>query len=122
MAQDETARGAGRPTMPARDTAKLSDDISRVVSFLDNRRTDASDRNAELLQSVAARRDPAAHASPARADPNTELPKPEMRETQASVLNQNPELSVRYHSFCSELDQMLDAFRARVNSTKPVAH
>lgn len=122
MAQDETTRGARRPAMPSSDTAKLSDDISRVVSFLDDRRTDVSGRNAELAHGVAGRRDTGALPAPPRQAPTADPPPSEAQETPASVLNQNPEISVRYHSFCSELDQILDTFRARVNSTKPVAH
>jgi len=127
MAQDDRSSSASRSAPPARDTAKLSEDITRVVNFLDTRRSDTSQRTTGLARGLAHRRDEPDQL-PGRSGAQTSEPRaPAVEETPQPVSSspkviKNPELSVRYHSFCSELDHMLDSFRARVNSTKPVAH
>jgi len=122
MAHDVKSSRAYGAAPPTRDSTKLSEDISRVVSFLDTRRSSAGERTADLVQDLTQRRETLGRSLDEASPPIADGPMTRPQDQNKSEAIKNPELSVRYHSFCSELDQLLDTFRARVNNSKPVAH
>ena len=64
-----------------------------------------------------------AQLGPALATGLTDLAQvvPDRRE-RANVQARNPNIAIKYHTFCRDLDELLDSFRARVANTKPIQH
>ena len=118
---DKTSPARLKSPEAARDQSAVSDDISRIVSYLNTKRSDASERASDLVQELTHRREEASgqseagvlgSASSAQSEPYASLPE----------ISGNPLLAERYHAFCRELDVLLDSFRARVDSDKRVRH
>lgn len=104
-----------------RDQSAVSDDISRIVSYLNTKRSDASERTSDLVQELTHRREEAA----GRPEESIEHSMPGPTRSTTTTLPQtrgNPLLAERYHSFCRDLDLLLDSFRARVEGEKRVRH
>ena len=105
----------------ARDQTAVSDDISRIVSYLNTKRSDASERTSDLVQELTHRREEAAGWPEGVAEHSVST---SPRTTTATLPQSrtNPLLAERYHSFCRDLDLLLDSFRARVEGEKQVRH
>lgn len=110
------------------DNAAVSDEIARVVSYLNSNRSDAQSRSLDLVQEITHRRDaklsigePAAPQATVAPPARSEAPQSARGRPENAVLT-NPVLAERYHTFCYDLDQMLESFRARVDRGKPVKH
>lgn len=110
----------------SRDQSAISEDITRIVSYLNTKRSVANERTSDLVQEITHRRDEIAsrlEQSAARELPNQlsalaqSIPDKTVAETRA-----NPILAERFHAFCRDLDVLLDSFRARVEGEKPVRH
>ena len=110
----------------SRDQSAISEDITRIVSYLNTKRSVANERTSDLVQEITHRRDEIAsrlEQSAARELPSQlsalaqSIPDKSIAETRA-----NPILAERFHAFCRDLDVLLDSFRARVEGEKPVRH
>jgi hypothetical protein len=110
------------------DRADISDDITRIVSYLNTKRAGSQDRTVGLVHEISHRREEVVNelgssANHALADRFSSLAQslPERNDTTNETAG-NPALTERYHSFCRELDVLLDSFRARIDINKPVKH
>ncbi len=126
MAADKKSAPQSIGAKPQRDQAELSDDISRIVGFLDNKRSHANERTQDLVDEIV-RGDEAKRRSNGAGQQGLGSQVDETVQTvsdkpQPSVGPRNPHLAVSYHSFCREMDLLLDSFRARVSNTKRVQH
>ena len=104
----------------------ISDDITRIVGYLNAKRSTSNVRTSGLVQEIAQRREEAASRPAPRTEPpgqlNDRLPQVSEREAIPPAVHTNPVISERYHAFCHDLDSMLDTFKARVAGGKPVQH
>ncbi|MFY0611050.1 MAG: hypothetical protein JXQ99_05970 [Hyphomicrobiaceae bacterium] len=113
-------------TDSSRDQAAISDDIDRIVGYLNNKRSGTNERASELMQEITHRREELSKRS--AKDSEEDIPK-QLNELARSVSNgtmsdlrANPILAERYHTFCRDLDELLDSFRARVDEKKRLRH
>ena len=118
---DKTSPARLKSPEEVREQSAISDDISRIVSYLNTKRSDASERTSDLVQELTHRREEAA-GQPEESIEH-KIPTPS-RTTTASLpeMRGNPILAERYHAFCRDLDGLLDSFRARVEGEKRVRH
>ena len=100
----------------SRDQTAISDDITRIVGYLNTKRSIASERTSGLAQEIAHRRDEMSES-----DAGDELADSIPRRA-GSEVRSNPVLAERYHTFCRDLDTLLDSFRARVEGDKRIRH
>ncbi|MGI9480025.1 MAG: hypothetical protein ACR2PI_25210 [Hyphomicrobiaceae bacterium] len=113
-------------TDDSRDQTAISDDIDRIVGYLNSKRSDANERASDLLQEISHRREELSGRQGEIA--NGDIPKQfnELaRKTQdraPSDMRNSPILAERYHAFCRDLDELLDSFRARVDQKKRIRH
>lgn len=116
------------PASEAGSADAVAQDISRIVNYLNTNRAGVSERASGLLQELSHNRDEGSGAqnrlSPqalaARLSETVErLPE---RQNLGSELHTNPVLAARYHAFCHDLDLLLQSFRDRLASNKPVQH
>lgn len=128
MAADKTFQTRSPNAKNERDQARVSEDLTRIVSFLDNRASSVNERAAGLSEEITQRRQEGA----ARLNPELSQtfegrlndfaqPNPDRHE-QATSDKSNPNIAIKYHTFCRDLDALLDSFRARVANTKPIQH
>jgi len=114
--------------MAADNPDRVSDDISRVVDYLNTKRSGANERTHGLAHEIAHRREassgPKENGPLAEAQPvATRRPMAAASSTSAPTgLVANPLLTERYHAFCRDVDVLLDSFRARVEHNKPIKH
>jgi len=108
------------------DESAISEDITRIVSYLNTKRSIASGRTSDLVQEITHRREEIAGRLERSAE--HELPN-QLSALAQSVPNKtlaesraNPILAERYHAFCRDLDVLLDSFRARVDGEKRIRH
>lgn len=128
MSADKTSSGQRAQSIGDAKQAQITDDITRIVGFLNSKRSTASERASGLMQELAQRRKEGGSqtALPSKAAAQATAPTPAEKQTELvanldEVLN-NPALAERYHSFCHELDVLLESFRARVEIDKPIKH
>ncbi len=126
MATDKASSKLRTKSNVSRDPVAISEDISRIVGYLNTKRSNASELTSGLAQEISHRREDLSGQS--GHDVNSDaLTQADMRKGMAGVQStsrtkSNPALAERYHAFCHELDVMLDGFRARVDGDKPVKH
>jgi hypothetical protein len=111
-----------------------SDDLSRIVDYLNTKRSSSHQRAHGLVKDLVQRREETTSrdhrqpppsssvgnfAEPVAADPSTTMPS---RDLSIPEARRQPLLAERYHAFCHDLDLMLDSFKARVKENKPVKH
>jgi len=126
---DKTPLGRQALEQGAEEQATISEDITRIVRCLSNRRSFTNERAKGLMQDMMQLREGicgplAAGSGEALAGRQLgELVRslPE-RELGGSEYNASPALAERYHAFCHEFDLILEGFRARVEGDKPVLH
>ncbi len=118
---DKTSPARLRSPEEVKDQSAISDDISRIVSYLNTKRSDASERTSDLVQELTHRREEAAERPEESAEHRIPTPS-RTTATSHPELRGNPLLAERYHSFCRDLDVLLDSFRARVEGEKRVRH
>ena len=123
---DKTSPVRQTATDESRDQAAISDDIEKIVGYLNNKRSNASDRASDLMQEISHRRE---ELSERRGEvANGDGPKQlhelarKTRERAPSDMSSSPVLAERYHAFCRDLDELLDSFRARVDQKKRIRH
>lgn len=121
MAADKASSNQTAKSDRSRDQKAISDDITRVVGYLNTKRSNASQLTSGLAQEISHRRDDASDRTVRRSDSSSSVDHAKSDESRRST-QQNPVLAERYHSFCHDLDVMLDGFRARVDGDKPVKH
>ncbi|MBU2533834.1 MAG: hypothetical protein KKB37_13925 [Alphaproteobacteria bacterium] len=129
----------GRQAINAQnDPAEVSDDITRIVNYLNAKRSDTSQRTNGLMHELSHRREEIvdrlglgqhARLRDELSELARELPKElprelprERKSPDAGRTSGSPLIAERYHAFCRELDQMLDSFKARIESDKPIQH
>jgi hypothetical protein len=128
MAADKTFQTPSSSAENERDQAKVSEDLTRIVSFLDNRASSVNKRAAGLSEEIIQRREESAGRSNPRLSKAFESRLDDLaqsipdRQEQSISDPSNPDISIKYHTFCRDLDALLDSFRARVASTKPIQH
>ena len=107
----------------SREQSAISDDITRIVGYLNQKRSIASERTSGLAQEIAHRRDELSEGAARRelADNAVETPSL-MTDGAGKETRSNPALAERYHTFCRDLDVLLDTFRARVEGKKQIRH
>lgn len=116
-----------RPVSPegSRDQSAISEDITRIVGYLNTKRSDANERTSDLVQEITQRREDILGRLTGRLDPSPE-PLNEIEEPPPMERTMHrrgdPLLAERYHAFCRDLDTLLDSFRARVESGKRIRH
>lgn len=110
----------------SRDEAAISDDIDRIVGYLNNKRSDAHGRTSDLMQEITHRREELSGRLDQVA--SEDVPKQlnklarSIPDRSVSEARANPILAERYHTFCRDLDALLDSFRARVDDNKRIQH
>ena len=118
------------PTRPvshegSRDQSAISEDITRIVGYLNTKRSDSNERTSDLVQEITQRREDILGRLTGRLDtapePLNEIEEPEPIE-RPKHRRGAPVLAERYHDFCRDLDALLDSFRARVEDSKRVRH
>lgn len=129
---DKTSPVQQAPNGHADKQAEISEDITRIVSYLNDKRSSSNERASGLVQELTQRRDEVSgrmglaehnalasqlsdmvQSLPEPAPPSKPMPRP---------AGGNPILAERYHAFCHDLDVLLDTFRARIEGDKPVQH
>ena len=126
MAADKASSNQRAKSGVSRDQTAISEDITRIVGYLNTKRSNASERTSDLAQELSHRREDLS-GRPERdmtSAPSTQLDgRNEIARNQSPMrAKSNPVLTARYHAFCHDLDVMLDGFRARVDGDKPVRH
>ena len=122
MAADKASSNRRAKSDVSRDQTAISEDITRVVGYLNTKRSNASERTSGLVQELSHRREDLS-GQPERvvtAEASSQLNK--QSEQSSLPARSNPLLAERYHAFCHDMDVMLDGFRARVDGDKPVQH
>ena len=119
------------PTRPvsrerSRDQSAISEDITRIVGYLNTKRSDANERTSDLVQEITQRREDILGRLTGRLEPSPQPPSEAIVESEPieprTPRRGNPLLAERYHAFCRDLDALLDSFRARVEGEKRVRH
>ncbi|MFT5509900.1 MAG: hypothetical protein ACI89J_002991 [Hyphomicrobiaceae bacterium] len=126
MAADKATPNRRVKNHVSRDQTAISEDITRIVGYLNTKRSNASERATGLVQELSHRREDLS-GRPERSvtsESSTQIDRPNevVRVQSAPRGKSNPVLAERYHAFCHDLDVMLDGFRARVDGDKPVRH
>ena len=126
MAADKASSNRRTKNDVSRDQTAISEDITRIVGYLNTKRSNASEMASGLVQELSHRREDVSGrlGQDVSTEPSIQLTgQTETRQEQGSSLaRSNPALAERYHAFCHDLDVMLDGFRARVEGDKPVQH
>lgn len=141
MSQDKPVPGLSKSHAAEADHSDLSDDLTRIVNYLDTKRSASNERASGLVQELRHRReaisDPVAAALPvtsevqaspqldmaiAQPTASTDLDLDGIHQRASAIASSNPAIAERFHVFCHELDVMLATFRARVEGDKPVQH
>ena len=128
MAADKTYQTRSPNAKNERDQAKVSEDLTRIVSFLDNRALSVNERTTGLSEEIIQGRSEgiaylnskSRQAFEGQLNDLTQLNFD--RHEHARNDKSNPNLAIKYHTFCRDLDALLDSFRARVANTKPIQH
>ena len=123
MATNKMSSNRPRPNAAA---DAVSDDISRIVNYLNANRDNARERATGLAQELAHHAEVAAR-SPSQSGGFAErlaavvesLPE---QSRSPPVVRAHPMLAEKYHSFCYDLDMLLESFRARLVSKEPIQH
>ena len=128
MVADKTYQTRSPNAKNERDQAKVSEDLTRIVSFLDNRASSVGERAAGLSEEIIQGRSEgidclnleSKQAFDGQLNDLTQLNFD--RHEQGRSDKSNPNIAIKYHTFCRDLDALLDSFRARVANTKPIQH
>lgn len=125
MAADKASSNQTAKSDVSRDKQAISEDITRVVGYLNTKRSNANQLTSGLAQEISHRRDDVSEHK--RLHGRESSPSDQARISEPKARNQsnhqsNPALAERYHAFCHDLDLMLDGFRARVDGDKPIKH
>jgi hypothetical protein len=110
--------------------ASESDELSRIVDYLNTKRSSSHQRAHGLVKELVQRREDSSPRRQAvrepqeaqRFEPSAPSSALQERDVVTSNVTRRPLLAERYHAFCHDLDLMLDNFKSRVKDNKPVQH
>ena len=121
---------SNRPTFwgGRKNEVELSDDITRIVEHLNNKRTNSNERVDDLAQEITQAREEGPPPGECKVDlervNQPTAPEQNSSEDTAGASNQKTKLAIseRHRLFCRELNSLANSFRTRMNEDKSVRH